>query len=242
MTRTRPSGYTYSRFINPIERFINGIEDTDEDEYDSDSDNNEIILESTHNSSTSSSTVSSIHASTDSESAGINYIDEYDDTHFHLHEDYDGIIDSIYEEDERHMDSEKQDGTYYLGIYKYMKTSGNFMFLSSISNRVFFNHPFNHTISYLSEFSIFRNNASEIDIMQLSIQDEVFNVVLKTHWLRLIQRAWKKRFAGYKNILTQRKYLKNLYYKEVHGHWPPHLSNTNKKLYGLLAPYNKCPP
>lgn len=238
MPRGNPVGSSYSRFINPIERFINGIEDTDEDEY-SNSDDNAIIFVDTDD---NSSDVSSIHASTDPESIEINYVDEYDDTHFQLHDEYEDVLDAIYEEDKNHMDSEKQNGVYYLGIYKYMKTSGNFMLLSSVSNRTYFKHPFSHIISYLSEFSIFRNNASEIDIIQLSIQDEAYNVVLKTHWLRLIQRAWKKRFAAYKNTLIQRTYLKNLHYRETHGRWPSHLINTNHKLYGLLAPYNQCPP
>lgn len=240
MARRTQTGLSYSRFINPIERFLNGIEDTDEDEYsNSDNDGNEVML---MDSDDSSSEISSIHASTDSESIDVNYIDEFDDTHFQLHDEYGDILDNIYEEDKQHMDSDKQTGVYYLGIYKYMKTSGKFMLLSSVSNRTYFNHPFHHMISYLSEFSIFRNNASEIEIMQLHIQDEAYNVVLKTHWLRLIQRAWKKRFAAYKNTLKQRTYLKNLYYKETHGRWPPHLMNTDHKLYGLLAPYNQCPP
>ena len=233
----RNNRQSYSRFINPIERFLNGIEDTDEDEYDTD--NDEVVF---NGSSDDTSSVSSIHGDTDEESTNMHYIDEWDDTHFQLENEYDNLLDNIYEEDRDHMDSEKQDGAYYLGIYKYMKTSGNFMLLSSVSNRIYFNHPFNHMISYLSEFSIFRNNASEIDIMQLTIQNGIYHVILKTHWLRLIQRAWKKRFAAYKNILKQRTYLKNLYYKESHGRWPPHLMNTEHKLYGLLAPYNQCPP
>ena len=237
MAINRNNRQSYSRFINPIERFINGVEDTDEDEYDTD--NDEVVF---IGSSDDTSSVSSIHGDTDEESTNMHYIDEWDDTHFQLENEYDNLLDNIYEEDRDHMDSEKQDGAYYLGIYKYMKTSGNFMLLSSVSNRSYFNHPFNHMISYLSEFSIFRNNASEIDIMQLTIQNDTYHVILKTHWLRLIQRAWKKRFAAYKNILKQRTYLKNLYYKESHGRWPPHLMNTEHKLYGLLAPYNQCPP
>ena len=237
MAINRNNRQSYSRFINPIERFINGVEDTDEDEYDTD--NDEVVF---NGSSDDTSSVSSIHGDTDEESTNMHYIDEWDDTHFQLENDYDNLLDNIYQEDRDHMDSEKQDGAYYLGIYKYMKTSGNFMLLSSVSNRSYFNHPFNHMISYLSEFSIFRNNASEIDIMQLTIQNDTYHVILKTHWLRLIQRAWKKRFAAYKNILKQRTYLKNLYYKESHGRWPPHLMNTEHKLYGLLAPYNQCPP
>lgn len=240
MPRGITNRLSYSRFINPIDRFLNGDEDTDEDEYDTNSDSDNVVVESDDD----TSDVSSIHESTDGESDDVNYIDEYDDTLFpqygHI-PDIDSVLETIYEEDSNHMNSEKEDGRYYLGIYKYMKSSGNLMFLSSVSNRCFFNHPFNNMICYLSEFSVFRNNANQIDIMQLSIQDETYNVVLKTHWLRLIQRAWKKRFAAFKNILRQRRYLNNLHYKEKHGRWPSHLSNVNKKLYGLLAPYNQCP-
>ena len=119
MAINRNNRLPYSRFINPIERFINGVEDTDEDEDEyGDSDDNEVVF---LGSSDDSTTVSSIHADTDEESTNMNYIDEWDDTHFQLENEYDNILDNIYEEDRIHMDSEKQDGAYYLGIYKYMK-------------------------------------------------------------------------------------------------------------------------
>ena len=90
----RNNRQSYSRFINPIERFLNGIEDTDEDEYDTD--NDEVVF---NGSSDDTSSVSSIHGDTDEESTDMHYIDEWDDTHFQLENEYDNLLDNIYEED-----------------------------------------------------------------------------------------------------------------------------------------------
>lgn len=44
--------------------------------------------------------------------------------------------------------------------------------------------------------------------------------ILKTVWLRIIQRKWKKVFAERRHIITQRCYIPNLRYKEINGEWP----------------------
>jgi hypothetical protein len=44
--------------------------------------------------------------------------------------------------------------------------------------------------------------------------------VIKTFWIRLIQRTWKRVFKERQNILKKRYSLKALHYKELHGRWP----------------------
>ena len=43
---------------------------------------------------------------------------------------------------------------------------------------------------------------------------------LKTFWIKLIQRTWKKIFVERKRVLNERINLKSLKYRELNGKWP----------------------
>lgn len=45
--------------------------------------------------------------------------------------------------------------------------------------------------------------------------------VLKTHWLRLVQRTWKKIFETRRQVVQMRKNISSLFYRERTGKWPP---------------------
>lgn len=60
--------------------------------------------------------------------------------------------------------------------------------------------------------------------------------ILKTIWLRIIQRKWKKIFAERKQIITLRKNPSTLYYRHINGKWPKtcdYLPGLRGMLYGL---------
>jgi hypothetical protein len=58
--------------------------------------------------------------------------------------------------------------------------------------------------------------------MQLIIkEDETYTVVLKTYWIRLIQRHWKKFFKEKQRVIINRCTLKSLKYFELHGKYLP---------------------
>lgn len=44
--------------------------------------------------------------------------------------------------------------------------------------------------------------------------------ILKTFWLRIIQKKWKKVFRERSNIIIRRSMLSNLLIKETNGQWP----------------------
>lgn len=50
-------------------------------------------------------------------------------------------------------------------------------------------------------------------------------VILKTFWLRIIQKKWKKVFQERKNIIRQRCDLSNLSIREIRGRWPQKCCN-----------------
>lgn len=45
--------------------------------------------------------------------------------------------------------------------------------------------------------------------------------ILKTFWLRIVQRTWKKIYKQRLHIIQLRKTPASLFYREVHGKWPP---------------------
>jgi len=58
--------------------------------------------------------------------------------------------------------------------------------------------------------------------------------VLKTFWLRLVQRTWKRICKERKDIIQRRMLISSLKYREIRGRWPPGL-NSMPSLYGMLS-------
>lgn len=44
--------------------------------------------------------------------------------------------------------------------------------------------------------------------------------ILKTFWIRLIQRKWKKIFKERQRVIQERCKLKSIKYREIYGKWP----------------------
>ena len=44
--------------------------------------------------------------------------------------------------------------------------------------------------------------------------------VLKTYWIRIIQRKWKSICKEKNNIIQLRRSLSSQRYREIHGYWP----------------------
>jgi hypothetical protein len=49
--------------------------------------------------------------------------------------------------------------------------------------------------------------------------------ILKTFWLRLIQRTWRKIFKKRRYMFQLRHTLKSIRYREIHGKWPIECAN-----------------
>jgi hypothetical protein len=58
--------------------------------------------------------------------------------------------------------------------------------------------------------------------------------ILKTFWLRIIQKKWKKVFQERKNTIRERCNLSNLSIKEIRGRWPKSCVNL-PGLKGMLS-------
>jgi hypothetical protein len=62
-----------------------------------------------------------------------------------------------------------------------------------------------------------RSFDSPIEIMKLQINGDVYNIILKTHWIRLIQRVWKNIFIKH---LKKRMSIQCQKYFECNGRYP----------------------
>ena len=58
--------------------------------------------------------------------------------------------------------------------------------------------------------------------------------ILKTFWLRLIQRTWRKIYKQRQYMFQIRHTLKSLRYREIHGNWPASC-NIMPTIHGMLS-------
>lgn len=118
-------------------------------------------------------------------------------------------IDDIYEEDSSFLEEDKVNKQYYIGI-----SSKDLLLLSTISPKTFYKYDYQLVQQYLNDYSIQESEPRNIEIFQLDIQNNTYQVILKTHWIRLIQRRWKKIVQ---NRLVYRKRLDSIFYFQTHG-------------------------
>ena len=65
------------------------------------------------------------------------------------------------------------------------------------------------------------NPRMKTEIAQCIILPSQHNIsILKTFWLRLIQRVWKKIYNERKNTIRKRSNPKAIFYREICGRWP----------------------
>ena len=145
-------------------------------------------------------------------------------------------IDEIYRDEQNFLDSEKQHEKYYIGLYKNTKYQNNLL-LNAISAKSFYKYSFIHVLKYLYYYSLVRLYQPNVEIMKLYIlNDGTYSVVLKTHWIRLIQKHWRKALQMRKQIMKKQMHVRSLYYREIHGRFPYGLNNM-PMLTGLMNQY-----
>jgi len=166
--------------------------------------------------------------------------DDYDDM-----SDYDSDVgieyDSIHNEDAFHFYSEKENGKYYIGLchlYSNRHTQFTQWLLStSVSANSFFRHSYDNINNYLYYYGLLRIPQHEVQIMQVHrLADEMCTVSIKTHWLRLVQRHWKKTYCKRRNMVRHRRSPQMQKYSQIHGKYPDCISRL-PSLRGMLSAY-----
>jgi hypothetical protein len=145
----------------------------------------------------------------------------------------------IYHDDSLHMYSDKEHGKNYIGVCKKSRNRDIYVMANSVSARTFYRHQFSRIMLYLHCYSIVYVSDKKMDIMNLNIlEDGTYAVIIKTFWLRLIQRHWKKTFQQRKKVIRGRSNMNSLRIREITGKFPAGL-NRVPSLHGMLSDYSK---
>ena len=159
------------------------------------------------------------------------------------------ILDDMYDFEEEFDAQEKEDGQYFIGIYICMKDeqildSGedcNKLYLGmAVSANLFFQYEYKYIQKYLCSAIQYcryaRNYHLKVSILQLNITtDGLCLVTVKTHWLKLIQRHWKKIMKNRKEFIENMKTWSYLRLREL-GKYSKH---SMIKIKGMLSMYSK---
>tara|TARA_Y100000389_G_C17150655_1_gene359439 strand:+ start:39 stop:614 length:576 start_codon:yes stop_codon:yes gene_type:complete len=76
-----------------------------------------------------------------------------------------------------------------------------------------FNDPYFNKINIIQKINIYPINENYNDYYYTTS-------IIKTFWIKLIQRKWKNIYKERRRIITARISIKNLHYREIHGKWP----------------------
>jgi hypothetical protein len=126
------------------------------------------------------------------------------------------MFDDICDTEDEYTDECCDKGT-YIGIPVYDTLYHVNLLASRVSSKSFFDYDIEEVMEYLTDNNIVETNIESIspDIMQVHVDDsDAFTVVLKTHWLRLVQRKWKNVLQRRKNIMCNPNYILN---REITG-------------------------
>ena len=150
-------------------------------------------------------------------------------------------VDRIYDSEVEFLDSEKENHKYYLGLCK--EPRGQRILLNiAIQPKTFLKFDIQSILNYLAEYSIFTiyrrlidTSNIQLQIMYLNIEPitGVYTVILKTYWIRIIQRTWKRVFRERQEMLLKRRTPQNMRYFEIHGKHSPGI-RVLPTMYGML--------
>lgn len=167
-----------------------------------------------------------------------NYIDTLSDS-LSSYDDFDEELDDLYDNDSDFIEREKTNHNYYIGICKRSRAYDYYLLVNAVSPKLFYKTQYELLVRYLQEYSVIYMSDPRIEIMKLYIlADGTYTVSVKTHWIRLIQRRWKKILAARKQLYKLRGTIRSLYYFELHGRYPDGL-NTLPTLEGMMGSYSK---
>lgn len=163
--------------------------------------------------------------------------DMYDET------DSDSDNESLYESDDDELDQiykydysilkYKQNKKYYIGLVALIDSV--YLLGHIVTPKSLFKYSHNDILNYLYNYSIIQVNSPKIDIFQLHIIDNCYCVVIKTHWIRLIQRHWKKVYNAKLDMLRKRSMSCNHYPNSV---FTKYSNNQLPGLRGMMSHYH----
>ena len=133
---------------------------------------------------------------------------------------YDQIL-----EDEKDLRSPRRNGGMYIGLTTYDQAYRAFIMASTVHAQTLYKYNPQDVLRYLYEYNVSRRANKTVDIMQLHMVPNTmfgatYEVVIKTHWLRLVQRRWRRVFQERQRILRERVHPGSRRVVELRGTYP----------------------
>jgi hypothetical protein len=159
------------------------------------------------------------------------------ETHYLIHDLYNPT--ELYETNNSDSDSGSDDeNNSYNKIYNainYLKRKYLYLTESDMFNPILYTHP-----TIRNYYNIVSNtNYIQPEIGEYIILPTLEAVaILKTFWIRIIQKKWKKVFEQQQQIINERCKLQSLIYRQTTGYWPSHCK-TFPTLKGMLHKLKK---
>jgi hypothetical protein len=133
--------------------------------------------------------------------------------HYLIHSKYDSIIcddNGDYSDEEYEYECESD---IYNAIYHIKRHIRH----NIVSSNLLSKHPFIRNYKTI----VSNENYIKPEIAEcLYLSGDECVAILKTFWLRLVQRAWKRVFEERKQIYARRMRPDSLRHREIHGKWP----------------------
>jgi hypothetical protein len=107
----------------------------------------------------------------------------------------------------------------------------NYAYLVSVNDTRVTSHPI---------YKNYKNITSREDYVKpeiaecILLETQEYVAILKTVWIKLIQRTWKNILKKRKEIIMKRSNPNSLHYREIHGSWPKECANY-PTLKGMLS-------
>ena len=154
------------------------------------------------------------------------------ETHYLIHDLYNPteLYETNYSSDSDDSDSNDENNSYNRihNAINYLKQK--YLYITYEFDPIFHNHPI-----IRNYYNIVSNpNYITPEIGQYIILPTLEAVaVLKTFWIRIVQRKWKKVFKQQQHIIKERCKIHSLQFRQTTGHWPTHCK-TFPTLKGML--------
>tara|TARA_A100001015_G_scaffold147947_1_gene164041 strand:- start:7 stop:561 length:555 start_codon:yes stop_codon:yes gene_type:complete len=129
---------------------------------------------------------------------------------------YDEIFDfdHLYEDEDEDVEERFIDNQYYIGlpvlethnIYSYQDY---LLFASYVKINTFYKYPYQDIVKYLNSlrcigpYKMIQPEVMKMKFVKSEYNWPVYTVIVKTFWIKLIQRTWKKRYHEYQNNLKK---------------------------------------
>jgi len=160
-----------------------------------------------------------------------NHVDYDINSHYLIIETFCGSTDNE-SEDETDDDSDDDSNNEYYNTK--INIISKILKISKFYNRRYRKVKLEHSIIRNYSNMIISKNYIKPEIAEcIYLKNKEYVAILKTFWIRLIQRTWKRIFTERKDVILKRKMLSSLNYRQLHGRWPYHC-NYLPSLYGML--------